>query len=58
MKNGEKKQNHRDSDRVLEKIDRVIPGLHGFFRKVEQSKTFGPRITEIRKEIEKRFGKK
>lgn len=46
------------SEKVLETIGKIIPGFHGFFKKMEQSQTFGVRIGEIRKEIERRFGKK
>ena len=53
-----KNQSEGTSEKVLETIGKIIPGFHGFFRKVEESKTFGPKIAEIRKEIEKRFGKK
>lgn len=42
--------------KVLETIGKIIPGFHGFFKKMEQSKTFGVQIGEIRKEIERRFG--
>ena len=44
------------ADSVLEMAGRIIPGFQGLFKKVEQSKIFGARISEIRKEIEKRFG--
>ena len=58
MKNGAKKESQQGvAEGILGKMDKIIPGFHGFFKKVEGSKTFGPRIAEIRKEIEKRFGK-
>lgn len=46
------------SSNVLETLGRIVPGFHGFFKKMEKSKTFGARMTEIRKEIDRRFGKK
>lgn len=54
----EKEPSQKTSEAVLGKLDKILPGFHGFFKKVEGSKTFGPKIAEIRKEIEKRFGKK
>jgi hypothetical protein len=51
-----KNKSQKASESVLGKVDKWIPGFHGFFKKVEGSKTFGPRIAEIRKEIERRFG--
>lgn len=53
-----KNQSEGASGKVLETLGKIIPGFHGFFKKVEGSKTFGPKIAEIRKEIEKRFGAK
>ena len=44
------------AETILGKIDQIIPGLQGFFKKVEKSPVFGGRFSEIRKEIEKRFG--
>jgi hypothetical protein len=44
------------SEGILQKVGGIIPGFHGFFKKMEQSKTFGVRIGEIRKEIDRRFG--
>ena len=58
MKKTEEKERQNVSGSVLDKVDKIIPGFHGFFKKVEGSKTFGPRIAEVRKEIERRFGKK
>lgn len=59
MKNNkEEKKEHGISEKVLEAMGRIVPGFHGFFKKMEGSKTFGPKVAEIRKEIEKRFGKK
>lgn len=46
------------SDGILQAVGKIIPGFHGFFKKMESSKTFGARVSGIRKEIEKRFGKK
>ena len=46
------------SEQILGKLGRIIPGFDGFFRKAEASKTFGPKMAEIRKEIDRRFGKK
>lgn len=43
-------------DKVLGGLDKVIPGFHGFLKKAGESKVFGARIGEIRKEIERRFG--
>lgn len=45
------------SEKVLESLGRLIPGFHGFFKKMEKSKTFGVRMSGIRKEIDRRFGK-
>lgn len=45
------------SDEILKIADKILPGLRGLFKKAEKSKTFGSRLTEIRKEIERRFGK-
>lgn len=57
-KKGEKTGSQEVSEKVLETVGKIIPGFHGFFKKIEGSKTFGPKIAEIRKEIERRFGKK
>ncbi len=54
--NQKKNQSEGASEKVLDTLGKIIPGFHGFFRKAEQSKTFGPRMTEIRKEIDRRFG--
>lgn len=57
MKKPEEGQTSRKtSETVLGTLGNIIPGFHGFFKKMEGSKTFGPKIAEIRKEIEKRFG--
>jgi hypothetical protein len=45
------------TDEILGKLGRFIPGFDGFFKKIEKSKTFGSRVKEIRKEINRRFGK-
>lgn len=58
MKKTEEKEKQNSSESVLGRMDKIIPGFHGFFKKVEGSKTFGPKIAEIRKEIDRRFGKK
>lgn len=57
-KTEEKDSSQKTSEAVLGKLDKIVPGFHGFFKKVEESKTFGPKIAEIRREIERRFGKK
>lgn len=44
------------SDQILQAVGRIIPTCHGFFKKMEKSPTFGPRMSEIRKEIDRRFG--
>lgn len=44
------------SEKVLESLGRIVPGFHGFFKKMEKSKTFGARMTDIRKEIDRKFG--
>ena len=44
-------------DEVLSQFDKVIPGFNKFFKHVERSKSFGSRMKDIRKEIERRFGK-
>lgn len=51
-----KTEEKRTSEEVLGKLDKIMPGFRGFFKKVEGSKIFGPRIAEIRKKIERRFG--
>lgn len=43
-------------EKVLTGLDKIIPGFGGFFRKAGESKVFGARIGEIRKEITRRFG--
>lgn len=45
------------SEEVLKKADKILPGIHGLFKKAEKSKTFGRRLAEIRKEIQRKFGK-
>lgn len=45
------------SEAVLKTADKILPGLHGLFKKGELSKTFGSRLKEIRKEIERKFAK-
>lgn len=45
------------SDAVLKTADKIFPGFHGLFKKAENSKTFGSRLMEIRKEIERKFAK-
>lgn len=58
MKQKEKKSSEQGaSEKVLRKMDRVVPGFRGFFKTAEKSKTFGPRMKEIRREMERRFGK-
>ncbi|MBI2060272.1 MAG: hypothetical protein HYT87_10925 [Nitrospirae bacterium] len=54
---GKKGAPERVSDQILGAVDKIIPGFHGFFKKAEKSGTFGPRIKEIRKKIERRFGR-
>lgn len=44
------------ADQVLGKVGKLIPGLASFFKKAERSRTFGPKMKEICKEIERRFG--
>lgn len=57
MEEKEKKSNQSGiSNRILGQVDKIFPGFHGFFKKAEKSKTFGSRIAEIRKEIDRRFG--
>lgn len=46
---------HGVSDQILDAMGRIVPGFHGFFKKMEKSQTFGARVGEIRKEIERRF---
>lgn len=55
-KTEEKGKSQKVSESILSKVDKLIPGFHGFFKRMEGSKTFGPKITEICKEIEHRFG--
>lgn len=55
-KPGDKESSQQTSEGVLGKLDKIIPGFHGFFKKMEGSKTFGAKIVGIRKEIERRFG--
>ncbi|MBI4356927.1 MAG: hypothetical protein HY559_03515 [Gammaproteobacteria bacterium] len=45
------------SDEVLKKVDKILPGIGSLFKKAEKSKVFGRGIQEIRKEMERRFGK-
>lgn len=56
-RSSKKSPNKKSSDQVLKQIDKIVPGFRGFFKTAEKSKTFGPRLKEIRKEIERRFGK-
>lgn len=51
-----KKQNVADS--ILGTVGKMIPGFRSFFKKGENSKKFGSRMNKIRKEINRRFGKK
>lgn len=56
-KNSKKESNGEEaSDSILGKLDKIIPGFGGFFKKAGESKVFGARIGEIRKEINRRFG--
>lgn len=52
-----KEEKSEVSEEVLKKADKILPGLHGLFKKAETSKTFGQRLAEIRKEIQRKFGK-
>lgn len=52
-----KERESEASEEVLKKADKILPGLHGLFKKAEKSKTFGRRLAEIRKEIQRKFGK-
>lgn len=46
------------ANKILGTIGKIIPGFEGFFKKAEQTKTFGPQMKKIREEINRRFGKK
>ncbi|OGQ07091.1 MAG: hypothetical protein A3G32_03865 [Deltaproteobacteria bacterium RIFCSPLOWO2_12_FULL_40_28] len=57
MKEKDKKSKEPEiANEILGKIGKVVPGFEGFFKKMEGSKTFGFRMKEIRKEINRRFG--
>lgn len=56
-RNAPKDKISKISDAVLKTADQILPGLRGLFKKGELSKTFGNRLREIRKEIERKFAK-
>ncbi|MBI2067690.1 MAG: hypothetical protein HYW02_06365 [Deltaproteobacteria bacterium] len=58
MKERKEKETSEGSDKVLGTLNRLVPGFQGFFKKMEGSKVFGEKVKEIRKEMERRFGKK
>lgn len=60
MKNKTRKEasNENISESILGKLDKIIPGFNGFLKKAGESKIFGAKIGEIKKEIERRFGQK
>lgn len=58
MANQEKKEKKEPVEGILGTIGKIIPGFEGFFKKAEQTKTFGPQMKKIREEINRRFGKK
>lgn len=55
-KNRKKSNGEEVSESILGKLDKIIPGFHGFLKKAGESKIFGARMTTIRKEIDRRFG--
>lgn len=57
MAEHEKKEKEEVTDEVLKTVGKILPGFGSFFKKAEKTKKFGPRMTKIREEIERRFGK-
>jgi hypothetical protein len=56
MVNKNKNTKKETADNILETVEKIIPGITGFFKKAEESKVFGWRIKEIREEINRKFG--
>lgn len=46
------------SNKLIGKINKILPGFGSFFKKAEKTKTFGARMREIREEMNRRFGGK
>lgn len=55
-KQHEKKEGKEITDQILGTVDKIIPGIAGFFKKAQESKMFGLRIREIKEEINRKFG--
>ncbi len=58
MSKEKKEEGKKASEEVLKTADSLLHGFRSFFKKAEQSKTFGSRLKRIREEMDKRFGKK
>jgi hypothetical protein len=43
------------SDKILGTVNKILPGFGNLFKKLEKSKTFGVKISEIKKEIDRKF---
>ena len=55
MSENQEEKKKEPSNKLIDKINKVIPGFGSFFEKAEGTKTFGARMKQIRDEMNRRF---